>query len=183
MLSQLHSSHLGIIKMKSNARARMWWPGIDADIEQWAASCATCGALRPAPPREQPAPWPRPPGPYHRIHIDYMAIGQRVYLVVVDAYSKWLECIYMNNGFKTSVGGMLCIHVPTSYVPIYSYRCITNALAVCLVKPLLFSIKSATATFGRFTYIPTRIYITFATLAIQYCKLSLTQVSILHTCG
>jgi hypothetical protein len=101
MLRELHSSHLGIIKMKSNARSRMWWPGIDGDIELRSAACDTCVALRPAPPREAPAPWPKPPGPFHRVHIDYLSIGQRVYLVVVDAYSKWLECVYMNNGTTT----------------------------------------------------------------------------------
>ncbi|CAK1578726.1 unnamed protein product [Parnassius mnemosyne] len=28
MLKELHDTHLGIIKTKSNARSRMWWPGI-----------------------------------------------------------------------------------------------------------------------------------------------------------
>ena len=29
-----HSTHLGIVKMKSLVRGRYWWPGVDADIEQ-----------------------------------------------------------------------------------------------------------------------------------------------------
>lgn len=101
LLSELHSTHLGIIKTKCNARSKMWWPGIDGDIERWIGACDTCAALRPAPPREPPAPWPRPAAAWQRIHIDYMSLEQKVYLVVIDAFSKWLECIHMNNGTTT----------------------------------------------------------------------------------
>jgi hypothetical protein len=102
MLEELHSSHFGIIKTKSSARGRMWWPGINTDIEQWVGACDVCAAVRPAPPRAPLAPWPRPPGPWHRIHIDYMSIEQITYLVVVDAFSKWLECVRMDRGTSTN---------------------------------------------------------------------------------
>lgn len=49
--SELHSSHFGIVKMKAEARARYWFPGIDAALERVAGACAVCAALRPAPPR------------------------------------------------------------------------------------------------------------------------------------
>lgn len=101
MLKELHAAHFGIVKTKSAARSRMWWPGIDADIERWVGACAACAAVRSAPPSAPPAPWPRPPAPWHRIHIDYMSIGQAVYLIVVDAFSKWLECIHMDRGTST----------------------------------------------------------------------------------
>lgn len=102
MLDELHDTHLGIIKTKSNARSRMWWPGIDRDIERRIGACDACTALRRAPPREPPAPWPRAPQPWHRIHIDYMSISQRTYLVVVDSFTKWIECVYMQNGTSTA---------------------------------------------------------------------------------
>ncbi|XP_039763948.1 uncharacterized protein K02A2.6-like [Pararge aegeria] len=102
MLKELHSSHLGIIKTKNVARGKMWWPQIDLHIERWVNSCQTCAAVRSAPASAPPAPWPRPPGPWHRLHIDYMSIGQSVYLIVIDAYSKWLECVYMDRGTSTN---------------------------------------------------------------------------------
>lgn len=102
MLKELHSAHFGVVKTKSAARSRMWWPGIDADIEQWVGACAACAALRPAPARAPPAPWPRPPGPWHRLHIDYMTVGHSVYLIVIDAFSKWLECVYIDRGTSTN---------------------------------------------------------------------------------
>lgn len=97
MLRELHSTHLGIVKMKCNARSRMWWPGIDEDIERCIGACDVCASVRPAPPRAAPAPWPSPAAPWERIHIDYLSIRQQTYLVVIDAYSKWLECINMQN--------------------------------------------------------------------------------------
>lgn len=102
MLEELHSAHFGIVKTKSAARSRMWWPGIDKDIERWIGECNECSQVRNAPPRASPAPWPRPSQPWYRIHIDYMSVGQNVYLVVIDAFSKWLECIHMNNGTSTN---------------------------------------------------------------------------------
>ncbi|KAL0894785.1 hypothetical protein ABMA27_013312 [Loxostege sticticalis] len=101
LLTELHDSHLGITKTKSAARSRIWWPGIDGDIERWVGACATCASLRAAPPREPPAPWPKAAAPWQRVHIDYLSIGQRVYLVIVDSFSKWLECLYMHNGTST----------------------------------------------------------------------------------
>lgn len=74
MLSELHDSHLGIVKCKSNARQRMWWPHIDEHIERWVGSCETCAQVRPAPPRDPPAPWPAPRAPWQRVHIDYMTV-------------------------------------------------------------------------------------------------------------
>lgn len=101
MLSELHVGHPGIVKSKSAARSRMWWPGIDKDIERYIGSCGACCATRAAPARAPPAPWPRPAQPWQRIHIDYMQLAQRDYLIVIDAYSKWLECMLMDRGTST----------------------------------------------------------------------------------
>ncbi|XP_061723333.1 uncharacterized protein K02A2.6-like [Cydia pomonella] len=106
LLRELHTGHLGIVKTKSIARGKMWWPNIDGDIERWIGSCAACVAVRAAPPRAAPAPWPRPPSAWYRVHIDYMSIHQKVYLIVIDAYSKWLECLLMDKG--TTTRALIC---------------------------------------------------------------------------
>ena len=61
-----------------------------------------CSSVRGAPPRAKSAPWPASSRPWHRVHIDYLKIGQNIYLVIIDSYSKWLEYIYMNNGTSTT---------------------------------------------------------------------------------
>ena len=46
----LHSTHIGISRMKSLARQCVWWPKIDCDIEAKVKSCSTCAASGPDPP-------------------------------------------------------------------------------------------------------------------------------------
>jgi transposase InsO family protein len=94
--NELHSSHFGVIKMKAEARKRLWFPGVDTAIERLAASCVVCAQLRPAPSRSPLAPWPLPPQPFYRIHVDFLGpFNNRIYFVIVDAYSKWVDCYDM----------------------------------------------------------------------------------------
>ena len=78
--------------MKATARSRVWWPGIDRDIEETARRCQQC-LTRKAPP---PAPlflWSWPTAPWQRIHVDFATHQSNHYLIVVDAHSKWPEVI------------------------------------------------------------------------------------------
>ncbi|XP_070614630.1 FK506-binding protein 15 isoform X1 [Erythrolamprus reginae] len=98
VLRMLHVGHPGIVRMKSLARGHLWWPGLDADIESWVSKCDPCQESRPNPPKTTPAEWEQPAGPWSRIHIDFAGpVGSQYFLIVVDAFSKWLEIIAMNN--------------------------------------------------------------------------------------
>ncbi|XP_037292446.1 uncharacterized protein K02A2.6-like isoform X1 [Manduca sexta] len=92
VLKIIHEPHMGIVKSKALARSYVWWPGIDEAVEQACGACGTCAAFSDAPPRATPQPWPWPTRPWTRVHLDYMGpIAGKLYLVVVDAMSKWLE--------------------------------------------------------------------------------------------
>lgn len=92
ILSELHKSHLGMVKTKADARARVWFPGIDTAIESMINSCDICNQLRSSPPRVSISPWKYPAVPFYRIHLDFLGpLNNRMYLVIVDAYTKWVE--------------------------------------------------------------------------------------------
>lgn len=92
VLQELHVGHPGISKMKSLARGVAWWPGMDADIENQAQTCTECQENQKSPAVASLHPWEWPANPWERLHIDYAGpfLG-KMFLVVVDAHSKWLE--------------------------------------------------------------------------------------------
>lgn len=92
LLAELHCGHLGIVKMKAMARSYFWWPGLDADIENLANSCSLCLMERQNPAKCNLHVWEFPKKVWERIHIDHFGpIQNKLYLIVVDAHSKWLE--------------------------------------------------------------------------------------------
>ena len=97
VLKELHASHPGMVKMKSLACVHVWWPKIDKDIEQIVRECESCQSVRNAPPSALLHPWAWPDGPWKRIHVDFAGPFQgSVFMVIVDAHSKWLEVIPMS---------------------------------------------------------------------------------------
>ncbi|KAJ8881170.1 hypothetical protein PR048_017643 [Dryococelus australis] len=53
-LKELHTTHEGICKMKSNARAHFSWPNLDKDIENFVKRCAVWMTTRAEPPKAEP---------------------------------------------------------------------------------------------------------------------------------
>ena len=94
LLTEIHVDHPGMVRTKELLRSYVWWPGLDADIEQNVRSCTGCQQQRNNPPPVRLHPWEHPKYPWQRIHIDYAGpFLNRYYLVVMDSYSKWPEII------------------------------------------------------------------------------------------
>ena len=92
VLAELHAAHPGMRRMKALARGYVWWPGVDSDIEDVVRRCQPCQESRPAPDRAPLSMWPWPDRAWSRIHIDFAEpVRGRYVLVVVDAFSKWVE--------------------------------------------------------------------------------------------
>ena len=102
VLKELHEGHVGVVKMKALARSYLWWPTIDIDIENMAKSCSGCTANKVNPPEAPIHPWEFPTKPWSRVHIDFAGpfMGY-MYLVLVDAYSKWPIVKVMKNTTAT----------------------------------------------------------------------------------
>ena len=98
VLQELHVGHPGIVRMKAAARAVVWWPGIDDDIERAVGSCRPCQESRSSPQRAELHMWPWPGRPWSRLHIDFAELTKGKYiLVVVDSHSKWIEVEIMSS--------------------------------------------------------------------------------------
>ena len=102
-LDQIHEGHLGIVKMKSIARSHVYWPHIDDQIEQKAKRCSSCSHIRNVPARASLHPWEWPHKPWQRIHMDFAGpFLNHMFLIIVDAHSKWPEVIPMKVASSTT---------------------------------------------------------------------------------
>ena len=84
--------------MKAVARSYFWWIGLDKDIESLGRSCDSCQAVKSNPATAPLHPWVWPDTPWARIHVDFAGpfLG-KMFLVVVDAHSKWPEVLLMQS--------------------------------------------------------------------------------------
>lgn len=89
ILKRLHEGHSGIVQTKMMARAYLWYPSLDTDIEAMVADCELCQINRNNPPITENS-WPAATKPWSRVHVDFMGpFMGKTFLVLVDAYSKW----------------------------------------------------------------------------------------------
>ena len=93
VLTLAHEGHQGIAKCKERLRSKVWWPGIDKEIERICRACHSCQITQPPP---APPPMTRtqlPSGPWMDIAADLLGplpSGEYL-LVVVDYYSRYFE--------------------------------------------------------------------------------------------
>ena len=107
ILAELHEGHPGICKIKSLARMYMymyvWWTGLDADIEKSVRLCQACQANQSLPPQVPLNPWKWPSKLWSLLHLDFAGhFENEMFLVLVDAHSKWIE-ISVTHGSTSSI--------------------------------------------------------------------------------
>lgn len=107
-MSLVHAGHRGIVAMKACARSYLWWPGLDAEIETTVKSCKQCQRTQ-SDPKKAPVPiWTQPTTPWHTLHVDFAGpVEGHTFLVVVDAFTKWLEVRPVNSPTSTAVISVL----------------------------------------------------------------------------
>ncbi|XP_018403549.1 PREDICTED: uncharacterized protein K02A2.6-like [Cyphomyrmex costatus] len=96
ILEQLHETHSGVGRMMSLASNHVWWPGIHRDIRLFVKSCTSCAVSHDnAAPLH---PWSFSEKPWQHLHIDLAGpILNSMWLIIVDAYSKWPEIYNLEN--------------------------------------------------------------------------------------
>ena len=103
MLKKLHETHQHISKTRERAAGAIWWPHISKDIKVMVESCAVCQQHR-VTQREQPLkPVPLPERPWAQLGADLFEYKKKMFLVVVDYYSRWIEVKQLTTTTSASV--------------------------------------------------------------------------------
>ena len=104
ILTELHENHPDVVKMKALACCYVWWPNIDSEIEMTMKSCKSCQVNQAMPARAAIHPWEKTTAPWARIHIDFAGpfLG-KMFLIIYDSYSKWIDAITMTNITSSAV--------------------------------------------------------------------------------
>ena len=98
MLEELHEGRPGICKMKALARSFVWWPGLHDDLENKVKGCEPCQLVQKSPAVASLHPWEWPAKPWRRVHLDHAGpFMGKLFLVLVDAPSKWLEVVIVSS--------------------------------------------------------------------------------------
>ncbi|UYV69879.1 K02A2.6-like [Cordylochernes scorpioides] len=96
--AELHQGHLGVVKIENLARNFIWWPGIDREIEEITRVCRECNINNHTLKQESVHRWESAPTPWYRVHLDFAGpFMNKMFLIVIDSYSKWPEVIIMNS--------------------------------------------------------------------------------------
>ena len=101
LLNELHEEHHSIVQMKGLARCYLWWPGLDADIEEKIKDCERCQSVRNIPAEAPMHPWISPTRVWQRVHIDFAEKNKQMFLVLIDSHSKWIEVFPMTSTTST----------------------------------------------------------------------------------
>ena len=89
VLKIAHESHQGIVKTKSMVREKVWWPGINSQIEEMIKTCVACQSMSKVIP--QPMQSYTMIAPWHQVHIDICGpFPSNDYLLgIIDANTRW----------------------------------------------------------------------------------------------
>lgn len=105
VLEEIHLGHPGVVRSKARARAVVWWPGIDRDIENHVKGCMPCQVnSQVTTDAKTGAIWAPTQRSFERVHIDFFELDSVKYLILVDAHTGWIECWRMG---KTDVSAVI----------------------------------------------------------------------------
>ena len=100
-----HATHLGMTRTKQYIRSKLWWPGLDTEVEEMIKRCTVCLSVNPEG-GEKLEPLritPFPERPFSTVHIDLfgpLPSGETI-LGVIDEFSKWPELFVLKGGVST----------------------------------------------------------------------------------
>ena len=109
ILKIAHEGHQGMTKTKALLRTKVWWPGIDRDIEEEIRTCLPCLSVSAPSPPEPLLPSTMPSSPWQKLHIDMygpMPSGESI-LGIIDSCSRWAELHILRSTTSASIAAKL----------------------------------------------------------------------------
>ena len=100
-----HQRHQGIVKTKYRLRSKVWWPGMDKEVEKFCKVCHGCqvtSGFNPPEPMSRVLP---PSAPWQDCGVDLLGplpTGDSI-LVVIDYYSRFLEVAILKSTTSAKV--------------------------------------------------------------------------------
>uniref|UniRef100_K7EY36 Gypsy retrotransposon integrase-like protein 1 n=1 Tax=Pelodiscus sinensis TaxID=13735 RepID=K7EY36_PELSI len=113
--------HEGVEGTLRRLREVAQWKGMEDDVKTWVQNCIRCAQDKARPPHYQPLMHQRRVGPWHRIQIDYIdklprsQEGFRYLLVIIDAFSGWVEAFPTRRNTTTEAAKKLFTEVVCRY--------------------------------------------------------------------
>ncbi len=87
VLEGLHAGHQGVTSMLANARERLFWPGLDAEVKQLRERCRQCNEQAPSQSQEPPIVPPPPETPFEQTVADLFYLEGHTFLAYADRFS------------------------------------------------------------------------------------------------
>ena len=105
VLTAAHEGHQGIVKTKQLLRSRIWFPGIDKQVEDMISKCLPCQVSIPEKRSEPLKIMDMPDGPWQHLASDLHGPTQSgdYVLVVMDEYSRFAEVEFVKSTSARSV--------------------------------------------------------------------------------
>ena len=97
MLERAHASHLGEQYTLSTAREIMYWPKMHNELIRTVKECNICQEDQPSQPAEKMMSHPIPTNPWQSVSSDCFELDNEHYVVVVDAYSGYMDFARLKN--------------------------------------------------------------------------------------
>lgn len=103
VLDTVHKSHQGIVKCKQLARDLVYWPGMNAQLEEVVANCCACQENRRMQQKETMQSNEIPKQPWQQVGEDLFEFKGQKYLMCVDYYSQYFEMVPLKDGTAKTV--------------------------------------------------------------------------------
>ena len=103
MITQVHSSHLGIESCLNKARDVLFWPAMTAEFRDCVSKCETCNTYQTNQQKEALIPHDPPKRPWSHIATDLFSFDNKEWFIIVDYWSDYFELNQLSSTNSSSL--------------------------------------------------------------------------------